>query len=111
MRTQVSKTMCKALNDALKDRIKNDIFTNIFHFDYDELTENQYHMFVDYDLFMHGNDFNPENNTFKVIRITYNEDCFSTDRFITTNDLIRCVKTYGNIYHDFINGIFYMFEI
>ena len=108
MKTKVSKTMVKTLNKELKKRD----FTNIDEFIYDNtLDENMYYLFVDNNIFNHGNDYNEKTRTFKAINIKYRHGCCANAVYITTNDLIDIAKKTHCDYEKFINEIFNTYEI
>lgn len=108
MKTKVSKAMVKTLNKELKSRD----FTNIDKFTYDDtLDENMYYLFVDDNIYNHGNDYNVDTRKFKVIHITYKHGCYAYGNYITTNDLIDIAKKTHCDYEKFINEIFNKYEI
>ena len=108
MKTKVSKTMVKTLNKELKSRD----FTNIDKFIYDDtLDYDMYYHFVDSNTFEHENDYDIEDSRFKVITIVYKPECYSNNRYITTNDLIDAARHANCDYTAFINEIFNMYEI
>lgn len=107
MRTKVSKTMAKTLNQELKNRE----FTNIDSFIYDdEIGMSMYSQFIDYDTFDHENDWDIETSRFKAIRVNYKPDCYACDRYITTNDLIDAARAADCDYTAFMNEIFNRYE-
>lgn len=109
MRVQVSKTMVKTLNKALKDRS----FTNIERFDYDTLPLNLYQRFISDDIFTAEDygDYNTETRSFKFIRVIYKPECYSVDRFITTYDLHDFYKHCDGTLQNFTDQLFNAAEI
>lgn len=113
MYIKVSKKMVNELNKALKKRKKGGTYTSIYSFNYDYCDLRQYELNVDSDLFhaLDYDDYDGITNTFKFIRIIYNENCYSFDRFITTYDLNRIFKSCDKTLDGFINEVFNTYEI
>ncbi len=113
MNVKVTKTMTTALNKELKARKKDGIYTSIYTFDYDDtLTTNMYSTFVDDPFNAYDNgDYKHDTNTFKTIRVIYNDDCYAVDRYITTDDLLICFNHSDKTYDGFIKAVFDDFEI
>ena len=111
MKVKITKAMAKALNTALKARKKAGTCTNIYNFDFTEMPIDIYARCVDWDLMDNSGDWNSNTNKFKVIQIEYNENCYSVDRFITTNDLVKCFRASDKTYNGFVDAVFNAFEI
>lgn len=114
MNVKITKTMVTALNKELKARKKNGVYTSIYTFDYDDtLTPKMYETFVNDDLFkaLDNGDFDASKSAFKTIRVIYNDDCYAVNRYITTDDLIKCFNHSDKTYDGFLEAVFDNFEI
>lgn len=104
MKVKVTNVMVRFLNAHLSG--KN------YTFYLEKLTPEQYERYVDYDLFKHENDFNIKTSKLNVIRVVYPEEFYACDRYLTTNDLIKCFHNCKQkTASEFINKVFYSIEI
>lgn len=104
MQCKVSKVMTKKLNEEFES--KN------YEFQYVELTPPQYKWYVDTYIYDHFNDFNKDNTKVKAIMLSYPDDYYACNKYITTNDLIKCLsECETNDYKSFMKSVWRMIEI
>lgn len=113
MIVKISKTMCKALNNALKERKKSGVYSSINCFKYDGGIPIDDYIIAVGDIYTadYNGDYNSLTQKFKAIKAVYNDNCYSFDRYISTNDLHNCFKNSNKSYDDFIEQVFTMYEI
>ena len=92
MVVKVTKKMASVLAKEFKD----------YEIEYQEMTEQAYRYCVDFDSFNHENDYNFLTNKFKVITVEYPADYYACNKYLTTNDLLKCFKKSDKTYNGFI---------
>lgn len=105
MKIKTTKTLAKFLSEKLKEHETTKNYT----LTHEQLTQNNFSWLVDMDYYKHTTDYNYNNNTFNVFKISYPYDYYACDKYITTKDLNRifdkCDKTANGFVNDFIEYI------
>lgn len=104
MQVKVSKVMVKFLNDNL---LKSKGYKAVFN----EITTDQYSLYVSYDIMDHENDYNYNTAKMKSIKILYPDNYYAVPRFLTTNDLVKIFKNSDKTVQGFLNELWNEIEI
>jgi len=102
---KVSPYTVNEIRKELKERLKG------YEFEYVEMNEYMYEIYVDSNIRNHLEDINEKTKNFKVIRIIYPYDYYACDKYITTNDLQKCYKKALGCLNDYYNEIIKLIEI
>ena len=92
MRVKVTKKMASVLAKEFKD----------YTIEYTEKSTRDYEWSVDIDSFNHENDYDFLKDRFKVIKVIYPADYYACNKYLTTNDLLKCFKKSDKTYNGFI---------
>jgi hypothetical protein len=105
MKIKTTKTLCKFLSEKLKEHETTKNYT----LTHEQLTQNNFSWLVDMDYYKHTTDYNYNNNKFNVFKITYPQNYFANDLYLTTKDLTKifdkCDHTANGFVESFINYI------
>ena len=75
------------------------------HVDLVKLNPDQFRYCVDYNEFDHESDFDWETRTFKVIRIEYPWEYYACPKYLTTKDLLYCLKHSDKTFDGFMSEV------
>lgn len=103
IKVKASNTLAKVLNEAFKNKGYDISLT--------KMSEYNYSMMVDYNIFNHDEDFDYKTNLFKVIMINYPDDYYACSKFLTTKDLLRILKNSDKTFDGFIKSVWNEIEI
>lgn len=70
-----------------------------------ELTPEQFKWSVDYNEFEHESDFNWETRVFRVIRVVYPSEYYACPKYLTTKDLLYCLKQSNKTFDGFMSEV------
>lgn len=101
MKVKVSKTMAKMLNDKIKE------YTITFA----SMSEHNYKMSVDIDIFNHDIDYDWINNRYNVIMIEYPCEYYACNNYLTTKDLTKAFDKSDKTLDGFIQAVKNMIEV
>ena len=104
MQVKVSKVMVKFLNNNL---LKSKGYKAVFN----EMTTDQYCLYVNYNIMDHENDYNYNTGKMKSIKILYPDNYYAVPRFLTTNDLVKIFKNSDKTVQGFLNELWNEIEI
>lgn len=99
MKVKVTKTMAKEIKKQL-DGAKYCVSDVKYH----EMSRDRYDMAVD-TVWNHGEDYNMNTGSMKVIEVHYNEDCYAPVRYLTTQDLHSCYGMSDGTYNGFFRAV------
>lgn len=98
MKVKVSKTMVKTLNQELKEKG--------LRFDFVTMPENCYKFYVSYDILTNSDDYNYETEKFSVISVSYPNDYYACNNYLSSNDLRKCFLNSDRTYSGFIQSVY-----
>lgn len=101
MKVKTTKTMAKTLQQYFKD----------YKITQEKLTERQFIFNVSIDAYNHENDFDYITNKYNVLKVTYPNNYYACNRYLTTNDLIRAYDNSDKTFNGFIKAIKQEIEI
>ena len=102
MKVKVSKVM---LNEMIK-WFKGKKEFNGYGFWYCEMTPEQYEYCVDYrGVWENEIDYDYAKNKVKVLAISYPEDYYACDKYLTTKDLLKCFRNSDKTLNGFMQEI------
>lgn len=101
MKLKISKVMLK----EIKNYFKTKKGFEKYDFDFMEMNINQYSNYVDYNVFDNEIDFDCSKNVFKTIRVAYPNDYYACDKYLTTNDLVKCYKNSDKTFNGFMQSL------
>lgn len=104
MVVKVSKVMVKFMNENVLNG------TGMVA-DYCEMSQQNYELYVHYDLFSHENDFNAKNGKMKAIKILYPDEYYAMPKYLTTNDLVRVFRGSDKTVESFVKCLLNEVEI
>lgn len=100
MQVKVSKVMFNELKKALKGDEKFKDYSLTF----EKLSDRAFRWYVDINDYNHENDYNFNDNTFSVIKIEYPYNYYASNKYITTNDLVKVFRSSDKTFNGFINS-------
>lgn len=106
MKIKTTKTLCKFLSEKLKENETTKNYT----LTHEQVTPQFFRCYVDFDYLDHEQtDYNINNNKFNVFKVTYPQNYFANDLYLTTKDLNKifdkCDHTANGFVQSFINYI------
>lgn len=95
MKVKATAVMAKTLQKYIKD----------YKITLQKYNERAYSMLVDYNTFDHEEDFDYKTSKFNVIKITYPDDYYACDRYLTTRTLTRLFNKSNGTFESFLQQI------
>lgn len=102
MKVKVSKTMLKEMIKYFEKKKEY----NGYGFWYCEMSPEQFRYCVDYNgIWEHETDYDYTKNKIKVLEITYPEEFYANDKYLTTKDLVKCFRNSDKTLNGFMEQI------